>query len=287
MTNRYQQPTDEQVAKAGRFRALHHEGIFVLPCGWDAGSARLFTSAGFATVGTTSGGVNWSAGRPDYVYSVDRADMLSAYGQIAAAVDVPVSGDLENGYGPTAENVAETIQLSVEHGMVGGSIEDQTSEAAPGLFPLEQAVERIAAAREAADSSGIDYTITARAESYFGGVDDPFGDAIERANRYAAAGADCIFIPGLSTLGELRTAVEEIDAPMSVGIGSGGSELNLDALAEIGVRRVSTGGLLPRALARFVTQASREMLDLGTFAYGEGAMPDTDIDGLHLQNPLS
>ena len=287
MTTRQRVPAHEQAAKATQFRALHNDGIFVLPCAWDAGSARLFASAGFAAIGTTSGGVNWSAGRPDYVYSVDRADMISAYGQIAKAVEVPVSGDLENGYGPTTDDVARTIRLSVEHGMVGGSIEDQTSETAPGLFPVGQAVERIAAAREAADASGIDYTITARAESYFGGVTNPFYDAIERANRYALAGADCVFIPGLSTLEELRSAVDAIDAPMGVGIGSGGAELTLDALAEIGVRRVSTGGLLPRALAGFVTRASREMLDLGTFDYGQGAISDIEIDGLHTQSPLS
>lgn len=264
--------------RAERFRALHDSGIFVMPCAWDAGSARLFEAAGFDAIGTTSGGVNWSAGRSDYVYAVERAVMLAEYGAIAAAVDLPVSGDLENGYGMAPDEVAETVRASVEHGMVGGSIEDQDPGPGPGLIPIELAVERIVAAREAADATGVLYTLTARAESYFGGVPDPFDDAVERANRYAAAGADCIFVPGPDSLETIASLVDAVDAPISVGLGSGGDGLSVAALASVGVRRISTGGLLPRAIAALVDRAATEMRSKGTFTFGREAMSGVDLN---------
>lgn len=265
--------------RANTFRALHEApGVFVMPCAWDIASARQFEAAGFAAVGTTSGGVNWSRGRPDYVYSVPKTVMLEAYGEIARAVDLPVSGDLENGYGVDPEEVADTISRSVELGMVGGSIEDQTLTAEPGLLPIELAVERIVAAREAADRSGIAYTLTARAESFFGGVDTPFDDAVERANRYRAAGADCLFVPGLSDLDSIARLTEAVDGPVSVGVGSGGGGITLDALADAGVRRVSTGGSLPRAVFALVDNACRELLDQRTYAFTERATPEDDVN---------
>lgn len=270
----------QTVRQAQAFRELHTADTFVMPCAWDAGSARLFEVAGFAAVGTTSGGVNWSNARPDYVYSVDRDIMLDAYGAIAHATALPVSGDLEDGYGTTPDEVGNTIQAAIDRGMVGGSIEDQSRSTEPGLIPLEEAVERIAAAREAADMAGIDFTLTARAESFFGGVDDPFADAVERANRYIEAGADCIFVPGPADLATIGRLVAEVDGPISVGIGSGGGELTVASLADVGVRRISTGGALPRALAAAVRKASKEMLGAGTFSFTEGAMGEATINEL-------
>ncbi len=164
--------------------------------------------------------------------------------------------------------------------MVGGSIEDQANGQEPGLIPIEQAVEHIAAAREAADDLLLDFTITARAESYFGGVADPFSDAVERANRYAAAGADCVFIPGPSDLGTLRHLVEAVAVPLSLGIGSGGAALDLKDLAEIGIRRVSTGGALLRAMYALLTAAGDEMRHKGTFSFSEGAVTESSINEL-------
>lgn len=251
-----------------------------MPCAWDAGSARLFEVAGFTAIGTTSGGVNWSNARPDYVYAVDRDTMLNAYGAIAQATALPVSGDLEDGYGANPDEVGNTIQAAVDRGLIGGSIEDQNRSPEPGLLPIDEAVERIAIAREAADMAGIEFTLTARAESYFGGVDDPFDDAVERANQYLAAGADCIFVPGPADLATIGRLVNEVDGPISVGIGSGGAELTVQALAEIGVRRISTGGALPRALVAAVKAASKEMLGAGTFTFADGAMPESAINAL-------
>lgn len=265
--------------RANAFRELHKSpGVFVMPCAWDIASARQFEAAGFGAIGTTSGGVNWSRGRPDYVYSVPKTTMLDAYGEIASAVAVPVSGDLENGYGTNPEDVADTISRSIELGMVGGSIEDQTAAAEPALLPIELATERIAAAREAADRSGVAYTLTARAESFFGGVDQPFDDAVERANRYRAAGADCLFVPGVSDLISIARLTEAVDGPVSVGVGSGGGDITLDALADAGVRRVSTGGSLPRAVFALINDACRELLDQRTFSFTGRATPEVDVN---------
>lgn len=273
-------PSPATVRKAQQFRELHVAGTFVMPCAWDAGSARLFEVAGFAAVGTTSGGVNWSNARPDYVYAVDRTTMLDAYGAMVQATALPVSGDLEDGYGTTPDEIGHTIQAAVDRGMVGGSIEDQDRSPEPGLLPIDEAVERVAVARETADMAGIEFTLTARAESYYGGVDDPFGDAVERANQYLDAGADCVFVPGPADLATISRLVNEVDGPISVGIGSGGGELTVQALADIGVRRISTGGALPRALAAVVKAASKEMLGGGTFSFAEGAMPESAINAL-------
>lgn len=271
--------------KARAFRALHTSpGIFLMPCAWDAGSARLLQSFGFIALGTTSGGVNWGAARADYVYATPRTTMLEAYGAIADAVSIPVSGDLENGYGWQPEDVADTIRLSIEHGMVGGSIEDQSSSTEPGLLDKAHAAERVRAARDAADASGIEYTITARAESYFANVADPFSDAVERASCYHQAGADCIFVPGPSDLDTIRALADAVDAPLSIGIGSGGGDLDLASLRDAGVRRVSTGGGLPRALYALVEEASREMLQQGTFGYATRALTEDRLNTLFLRN---
>lgn len=270
-----------QLDKAATFKRLHAEGIFVMPCAWDAGSARLLAAAGFEAIGTTSGGVNWSAGRQDYVYTTPRAAMLEVYAAVVDAAGVlPVSGDLENGYGDTPEAVADTIRAAIAAGMVGGSIEDQSSEPGSGLLSPEVGAARIAAARAEADAVLADFVLTARAESYFGGVADPLTDAIDRANRYVEAGADCIFVPGPSDLATLRLLVEAIDAPLSLGVGSGGGGLRVSDLGEVGIRRISTGGALPRALYGALRRAAAEMLDEDTFAFTDGAMPEAEINEL-------
>ncbi len=271
---------DQQRGKAQRFRRLHDTGTFVMPCAWDAGSAHMFERAGFAALGTTSGGVNWSRARPDYVYAIGRDTMLDAYQQVVDAVDLPVSGDLENGYGNSSDEVADTIRAAINRGLVGGSIEDQSPTLGPGLVPIEQAADNIAAARQVADSFHLDFTLTARAESYFGDIDNPFDDAVERANRYLGAGADCIFVPGPSDLATIRRLVDAVDGPVSVGIGSGGGELSVAALADVGVRRVSTGGALPRALYAVIEAAGREMLEHGTFSFTTTAIEEQAINDL-------
>ncbi len=267
-------------AKGERLAALHASGCFVLPCAWDAGSALRMQLAGFPAIGTTSGGVNWSAGRRDYVYAVERDEMLAVYGEIAAAVDVPVSADLEHGYGGTAAEVADTIRRAIEAGLVGGSIEDRTPETGDRLLPIADAAARVAAARSAADATGVRFTITARAESLFADLpagSDPFDDAVARCRAYVDAGADCVFAPGLADQAGIERFVEMVDAPVSVGIGSGGATLSVAALAAAGVRRISTGGVIPRALDAALGGMLAELGD-GSFGFTAGATPDTEID---------
>ncbi len=265
--------------KAQVFRALHdRDKLFVMPNAWDAGSAKLLAGAGFAAIATTSGGVNWSKGRRDYVYEVTRDEMLSAYGEIAGAVDLPVSGDLENGYGDNPEDVAESIRQAMRFGMVGGGIEDSTADPACPLFDLEVAVERIRAARAAADASQIEFTITARSEAFCVGHPEPLKEAIVRANRYRQAGADCIFIPGPEDRQTIRTLVGEIDAPLSHVVGLGDGDLTVEVLADLGIRRVSTGGSLARACYGLLQRAARSLLSEGSYEYAQDAISDADIN---------
>lgn len=272
--------------KAKRFKALHRrDEIFLMPNAWDAGSAKLLAAEGFDAIATTSGGVNYSRGRQDYVYEVPGDDMLEDYRRIANAVDIPVSGDLENGYGDAPRDVARTIRRSAEYGMVGGGIEDWTGNPDAPLYDIGLAVERIAAAREAAGGCGFPYTLTARCEAYAFDLPDRFGEAVRRARLYADAGADCIFVPGLNRRSELRKLVEEAGAPVSfvVGIGEVGAEdgepqLTVGELAEIGVRRISTGGSLYRACFAALRCGAQELSGPGTFTYSQAAISDPDIN---------
>lgn len=268
-----------QIEKGHRFRALHDgPGVFLMPNAWDAGSARILGASGVRALATTSGGVNWSRGREDYVYDAPRDEMLAAYGAIAAAVDLPVSGDLENGYGLTEEDVAETFRLAVAHGMVGGGIEDTTANPAAPLFSVETAVARVRAARQGADGTGIPFTLTARCESFCVEHPDPLAEAIRRGNLYREAGADCIFIPGPNDAETIATLVEEIAAPISQVIGLGNPPLTVRMLEDLGVRRISTGGSLARACLGYLQRAAQAMAGAGRFDYAAEAIPDADLN---------
>lgn len=268
-----------QVSNAERFRQLHLKTeTFVMPCAWDPASAIVFEELGFPCVGTTSGGVNWARGREDYVYSVPCEQMLEEYAAIARATSLPVSGDLENGYGERPDEVANTIRASIDRGMVGGSIEDQASDPPGLLLDMDLAVERIVAAREAADAMGLAYTLTARCEAYFTECTDPYGEAVERLNRYRAAGADCLFVPGVSDMETLKRLVVDVDGPISFGMGATSRSLSVEALSALGVRRISTGGGLPRAAFSLVRTAAAEILASGTFDYLDNAISDSNIN---------
>ena len=269
----------EQYSKAQAFRALHQKPeTFVMPCAWDPSSAIIFEELGFACIGTTSGGVNWSQGRSDYVYSVPREQMLETYAAIAGATSKPVSGDLENGYGDDCSDVSETIRQSIILGMVGGSIEDQTMNASGQLFDTEHAVERIVAARESADSMGLEYTLTARCEAYSTDMADPYTEVVQRLNRYYAAGADCLFVPGISDTKTLQQLVQDVDGPISFGMGASQQPLSIDILSQLGIRRISTGGGLPRAAFSLIRHAATQILESGTFGYLNSAISDPDIN---------
>lgn len=256
--------------KAAAFRALHEEGCFLMPNAWDAGSAKLLAAAGFRALGTTSVGIAAGLGRPDYEWAVSRDEMMAAVGAIAAAVPLPVSGDLEAGYGAAPEDCAETIRRSVEAGLVAGSIEDHAAEAP--LYELPQAVERVRAAVEAAEASGIAYTLTARAECFLVGHPDPLAESIRRLNAYREAGAHCLYAPGVTTPEQIGTLVREVEGPVNIVMGLKGSPLTMAELAALGVRRVSIGGSLARAALDLVRRAAEEMARDGTFGYADRQM---------------
>ncbi len=211
----------EQRSKSELFRALHQDKeIFVMPCAWDSLSAMVFEELGFSCVGTTSGGVNWSWGKRDYVYSVPREEMLKQYAEITKATSLPVSADLENGYGDSARDVAETVKQSILSGMVGGSIEDQNTVPGDNLIDIELCLDRIIAARETANGLDPTYTLTARCEVFSTNSNNPYGKAVERLNRYYSTGANCLFVPGISDTQTLAQLVRDVDGTISFGMGA-------------------------------------------------------------------
>lgn len=271
--------------RAERFVELHREGCFLLPNAWDPGSARILESAGFAAVATTSAGVAFSLGRPDHdVFAehddgrVDRETMLRRVGEIVAQVSVPVSADLEEGYGPDPEAVASTISLALAAGAAGGNIEDFTGERARPLYDAAHAADRIRAARAAVDASGEPFVLVGRTDVLI--TEGTLDDAIRRANAYLAAGAHCAFVPGASDATTIGTLVRELDGPLNVVMGLTGNALSLDDLAALGVRRVTVGGSIARAMYRHLRDAAQELAERGTFSYGDNQLSQADLNAL-------
>lgn len=269
----------EQKQKGQLFRELHTApGVVLMPNVWDAGSARMLAAAGFSAIGTTSAGIAFSRGLPDYDGRVTRPEMLDCVGRIAAAVaDLPVSADLEAGYGSAPQDVAQTIALFTQAGVVGGNIEDYSGDARRPLFDAALASERIAAARQAADSSGLPFTLTARTDCYLAGVDDPFSEAVRRSNLYREAGADCLFVPGIKDAATIAALVREIDGPLSVVMGLSGTALTVAELAALGVKRISIGGSLARATFGLIRRAAQEMREQGSFTFADQQIPDSEL----------
>ena len=267
-----------QAAKAEAFRALHSApGAFLMPNAWDPGSARLLAGAGFAALGGTSAGMAYAKGLPDYADALGREANLEVMAEIAAAVDLPVSADLENGYGETPDAVAETLRLSAEAGAVGCGIEDAAYLPEPHLMDAELAVERIAAAAEAAEATGLAYTLTARCEAFLVGHPDPLAESIRRLNRFRAAGAHCLYAPGMRDLDSIATLVREVEGPVNVVMGLAGAPITLARLEAAGVKRVSLGGCLARTAFGALRRAAREMLDQGSFGFAAEAIPDAEL----------
>lgn len=230
--------------KRALFRKLHASGCFVLPNPWDVGSARYLETLGFHAIATTSSGFAWSTGHADNRLSRDT--MLEHLEQMVAATDLPVNADFENGFGIDAAGVAESVKLAVATGVAGLSIEDSTADPTNPLFPLDVAVERLKAARQAIDEAGGDTLLIGRAENFFVGVPD-LEDTLTRLKAYAAAGADCLYAPGLKTREQIAAVVAAV-APKPVNVLAGSnSAFTMHDFAALGVRRVSVGGALARA----------------------------------------
>ncbi len=267
-----------QAEKGSAFRALHaRDRAFIIPNPWDAGTARLLAQLGFEALATTSAGYAFSAGQPDN--TIDREQMLAHLRTIASATSLPVSADLENGFGDDPETVAETIRLAAAAGVAGGSIEDMSRQPGRPIYERAHAVERIRAAAEAARSLSFAFTLTARAENYLAGRPD-LGDTIERLQAYQLAGADVLYAPGLTSKDDIAAIVSSVDRPVNVVMGLQGVQMSLAELSAIGVKRVSVGSALSRAALGAFLRAAREMREHGKFAFADEAASYREINGM-------
>ncbi|WP_038488892.1 isocitrate lyase/PEP mutase family protein [Collimonas arenae] len=274
-----------QIEKARIFQQLHgREGAFIIPNPWDIGSARLLALLGFEALASTSAGYAFSRGLQDG--AIGREQMMTHLTELAAATDLPLSADLENGFGDAPEIVAETIRLAALTGIVGGSIEDASGQRDAPIYPLELAVERVRAAVEAVAELDFPFMLTARAENYLHGRSD-LTDTIKRLQAYQDAGADVLYAPGLKTREEITAIVSALDKPVNVVMGLQGVQLSLKELAQIGVKRVSVGGSLARAALGAFLRAAEEMREHGTFSYGNQAIGTRQIgEMLHAASKL-
>ena len=263
-----------------RFRRLHESGTFLMPNAWNAGSALLLETAGFQAIGTTSAGIAFSLGKADTagVLTIDEA--LDEAARIAEAVSVPVNVDAENGYGDSPEAVAECIRRCIDAGAVGAGVDDYTWDPARPLYDRALAANRIRAAREAADTSGVPFVLTARAECYLYGVPDAFAESVVRSNLYREAGADLLYTPGVAKRDEVAALVREVDGPMNFVVGKGTADYTLAELADLGIRRVSIGGSLLRAAFSLAERAAAEMKDQGRFTWAADQLDPPDFDRL-------
>jgi 2-methylisocitrate lyase-like PEP mutase family enzyme len=274
--------------KASAFAERHRgPGIIVLPNAWDPGTAVVLAEAGFPFVATTSAGVAFAQGVPDGEH-LSRSRMLEIAAQIADAIDVPVTADLEAGYGPRPEDVAATVTGAVAAGVVGCNIEDSTGDRDRPLFELDLAVERIRAGAGAVAASGVPFVLNARVDPYLvrlGTPEENLAESIRRANAYREAGAGCLYVPGVTDPDAIGRLALEIDGPLNVLGARGGvdSELSVAQLESLGVRRVSIGGSLAVAALALVRRAAAELRDHGTFGYTRDAMSNADANALMLR----
>ena len=268
--------TNTVASKRTAFRALHESGCFILPNPWDAGSARYLEGLGFKALATTSSGHAWSLGRPDG--GMSREAVLAHLRDIVAATDLPVNADFENGFAADPQGVAQSVRMAIDTGVAGLSIEDSTGDAADPLFPIEVAVARMRAARAAIDEAGVDTLLVGRAENFFAGRPD-LDDAIARLKAYSEAGADCLYAPGIRTREQIAAVVAAVaPKPVNLLIGSA-SDLTLEDVAALGVRRISVGGALARAAWGGFLRAARTMAEQGRFDGFADAARGDELNG--------
>jgi 2-methylisocitrate lyase-like PEP mutase family enzyme len=279
-------------AKGSTFLQLHQaERGFVMPNAWDAGSAVILAHEGFAAIGTTSAGIAFSLGKPDYHVgdaraAVTRDEMLDAIRRIAAAVPLPVNADLESGYGDTPEQVADTVRLAIAAGAAGCNIED-VDRATGDLYDEAAAVARIAAARKAITSSGRPFVLTARTDVFQQSGPDGVPLAIRRGNLFLEAGADCIFAPGVTDAVRAGTLAREIAGPLNLVLGLNEASSNAHALIDAGVQRISVGGSIARSVLGFVRRSARELRESGTVSYAAEQIPQAELNALYERTWLS
>lgn len=259
------------------FRRLHEApGAFILPNPWDAGTARILAGMGFPALATTSAGMAFSAGQPEGV--AGREQVLAHCRSIVTATPLPVSADLEKGFGDDPAHAAETVRAAAEAGLAGCSLEDHTGDRSRPIYDHGLAVERIAAAAEAARGLDRDFVLTARAENFMWGRPD-LDDTIRRLQAFEAAGADVLYAPGLPDLDAVRMVCTAVTRPVNVVIGVAGMAATADDLAAAGVKRISLGSTLARLAFGAFVEAAREMRRAGSFSFAGRAMPFAELEG--------
>lgn len=267
--------------KANSFRQMHQsEKTFIMANAWNAGSAVLLEQSGFVAIGTTSAGIAFSHALPDYEGALSFENALAETREIVEAVKIPVSMDAENGYGHSSDEISKNMQQIAETGVVGANVEDYSGDKTRGLYEIELATERIAAAKEAVSSLGYPFMLTARSECFLVEYENPFRQSVERINRYSEAGADCLFVPGLRDIDTIAALVREVDKPVNVVMGLTGEPQRVADLEKAGVCRISIGGSLARATFGLVRSAAKEMLERGTFNYSAMQIPDSELCSL-------
>jgi 2-methylisocitrate lyase-like PEP mutase family enzyme len=267
--------TREQKCEA--FRALHaRPGAFVIPNPWNAGTARILTALGFEALATTSAGYAFAAGRRDSFAGLSREEILANAKEIVDATPLPVSADLEDGFGKAPGTCAETIRLACEVGLAGGSIEDATGDAQNPIYPFNEAVARVVAAAEAARKHN--FVLTARAENFLHGRAD-LADTIRRLQAFEKVGAEVLYARGLPSLAAIREVCAAVSKPVNVVMGLKGATYTVAELTDAGVKRISVGGSFARAALGGFIRAAREVKDKGTFTYAADAMPHTEAHG--------
>ena len=257
------------------FRALHERpGIFLIPNPWNAGTAKILTALGFEALATTSAGFAFNAGCIDSNTAITREGVLANAKQIVEATDLPVSADLQDGFGRSPEACAETIRRAAEVGLAGGSIEDATGDESDPIYDFKLAVERVAAAAKAAHE--IHFVLTARAENYLHGRPD-LRDTIRRLQAFAEAGADVLYAPGLPSLEIIKEVCACVSKPVNVLMGLKGATYSVEEIAEAGAKRISVGGALARAALGAFVRAAREIKAEGTFGFAAEAISHADL----------
>jgi 2-methylisocitrate lyase-like PEP mutase family enzyme len=269
-----------QSDKAQLFRSLHERpGCFVIPNPWNSGTAKILTDMGFEALATTSAGLAFSLGKSDSTGKVTLQEVLANAREIISASPLPLSCDLESGYSISADGIAETIALAAEAGLVGGSIEDATGIASNPVYELSEATERIKVAVEAARKLPFPFLITGRAENFLYNRLD-LKDTIKRLQHFQEAGADVLFAPGLKNKQDIESVLKEIDRPLNVIMGLGGTDLTVDELSAMGVKRISIGSSLSRAAFGAFISAAKEIKTKGTFHFADNAISYGELNGM-------
>jgi 2-methylisocitrate lyase-like PEP mutase family enzyme len=266
-------PTREEKYKT--FQALHERpGIFLIPNPFNAGTAKILTALGFEALATTSAGYAFNAGRTDSNTAITREGVLANATEIVEATDLPVSADLQDGFGRSPESCAETIRLAAQTGLAGGSIEDATGDESDPIYEFKLAVERVAAAAKVAHETH--FVLTARAENYLHGRPD-LRDTIRRLQSFAEAGADVLYAPGLPSLDVIREVCACVSKPVNVLMGLKGATYTVEEIAAAGAKRISVGGALARAALGAFVRAAREIKEKGTFTFAAEAIPHAEV----------